>query len=45
MFLIAGDLFHGGESNPVTPSVTGIVSQELAALRQKGVEILYTPGE
>jgi len=45
LFLIAGDLFHGGESNAVAPAVTGIVSQELAALRQKGVEILYTPGE
>lgn len=45
MFLIAGDLFHSAESNPVAPAVTGIVSQELAALRQKGVEILYTPGE
>lgn len=45
IFLIAGDLFHGDKSNPVGPAITGIVSQELAALRQKGVEILYTPGE
>jgi DNA repair exonuclease SbcCD nuclease subunit len=42
IFLIAGDLFH---DSPLARELTGYVSAEFEALRDKGVEVVYTPGD
>ncbi len=45
LLLVAGDLFHDGGDKSSLLAAADTVSREFSALRRKGVDILYTPGE
>lgn len=45
IFMIAGDFFHDSGNAAAMDAVIGMATQELASLGERGVTVLFSPGE